>query len=60
MNNWPQYTIIALFVVRWVLQTAGDLEKETPGKVFLGLVMSVIANAIPLWVLDMGGFFDKL
>jgi len=39
---------------------AKDMEEPTPQKMWVGLCGSFLAIAIPLWILDMGGFFNDI
>lgn len=60
MSNWPQYVVIAGIILRFILQVARDMDKPTPREMWYGAVTSVIANAVPIWLLHEGGFFDRM
>lgn len=59
---WPQYIVIALIIIRFIvsldnLAAEWPLDKNTALGVFIA---ATLWNAGILFVLDAGGFFDKL
>ncbi len=60
MSNWPQYLTIGFQIIRFIILVYRDLDKPTAQEQWIGLVGSSLATLAPLWVLHMGGFFDKL
>ena len=60
MSNWPQYLTIGWMCVRFIILVGRDMEEPTPQKMWFGVAGSVLATVVPMWVLDMGGFFDVI
>lgn len=54
MSNWPQYVTLGWMLFRFVIMIGKDMDEPTAGEIWRGLVGTVFATVVPMWVLDMG------